>query len=169
MAWNATPPNAALAVGAALPALWTQQVGADLTVLTGVWTAYSPVVAGFGTATVTTAGRYLAMGKTIIVRAAVTVSAIGVPGATTVTVTLPFTSSATIVGASNIIGTTNFRTNAGAYTVGHAYATASSATFSARIAVPGAATPNLSGWTGAVPAGQVGGDIWSFNLVYESA
>jgi len=169
VAWNATPPNAALAVGAGLPAAWTQQVGADLSVLTGVWTAYTPVVGGYTSVVTATSGQYLAMGKTIFVRASVTISTVTTLGAVAIAVTLPFTSSATGVGALNIIGTANYKTNAGSYVMGHVGAGASSTTFFVRVATPAGATPNVVSWTGAAPAGQVAGDTWSFNLVYESA
>lgn len=134
----------------------------------GVFSTYVPVVAGFTTVTTTVSGRYLQIQKLVAFEVQVQLSAVTTLGSSTITVTLPVAATASLP-TQNQSGTAQFRTNAGVFTGGVITIGASGTTFTVLIAVPAAANPNLSRWTGAAPAGQVVGDIWSFSGTYEAA
>ena len=65
--YTGTIPSGTLAVGAGLPAAWTQQVGLSLGALEGAWSGFTPALSGTGWAigNGTAIGYYNQYGKTI--------------------------------------------------------------------------------------------------------
>ena len=69
--YNGALPSGTLAVGAGLPAAWTQQTGLAVTALGSAWTTYTPALTAFttnptlGTGSVQS-GRYTQVGKFVV-------------------------------------------------------------------------------------------------------
>lgn len=164
MAWSTTDPSGVLAIGAGLPALWTQQVAQDLATAGGAWVAYTPTVAGFTSVVTSTTGAYLAMGHTIVCRVSVTLGTVTTLGSSAISVTLPVTARSVSPALRIMCGVYK---NSTAY-VPTAIVVGTSA-FTVMVQVPGGATPNLGNWTGAAPAAQLAGDIWTWSFTYEAA
>lgn len=164
MAWaNPASPS----TGTGITATWGGQVAGDLTIIGAAWTAYTPTVTGFTSVVTTPVGYYIQMGKTCLVRVSVTIGAVTTLGSTAIAVSLPQTASATQGTNRFVCGI--FRTNAGVYVPCGVSIINNATTFAVYTQIPAAANPNMSGWTGAAPAGQVAGDIWSWNFSYETA
>lgn len=164
MAWaNPASPS----TGTGITATWGGQVAGDLTIIGAAWTAYTPVVTGFTSVVTTPVGYYIQMGKTCHVRVSVTIGAVTTLGSTAITVSLPLQASATQGVNRFICGI--YHPNAGQYVPCGVSIGNSSTGFIVYSQIPSAASTNMSGWTGAAPAGQVAGDIWSWNFSYETA
>jgi len=131
------------------------------------WTAYTPSVTGFTSVVTTATGYYVQIGKTCHVRVSVTIGAVTTLGTTIITVSLPLIASATQGTNRFICGV--YRANVGYYMPCAVAIGNSAPVFAVYTQVPGAASPNMSGWYGNAPAGQVAGDIWSWNFTYEIA
>ena len=96
MPYTGTVPSASLAVGAGLPALWTQQVGNSLSALESAWTSYTPIIAGTGWSFGSGAslGRYIEIGHYITGDVLITSGTGATFGAGTLTFSLPVAASA---------------------------------------------------------------------------
>ena len=164
MAWaNPASPS----TGTGITATWGGQVAGDLTIIGAAWTSYTPVVTGFTSVVTTPAGYYIQMGKTCSVRVSVTIGTVTTLGTTAISVTLPLQASAT--QGTNRFMCGIFRANAGTYVPCGVTISNSATGFGVYSQVAGAANPNMVIWAGNAPAGQVAGDVWSWNFTYETA
>lgn len=70
--YTGTVPSSSLAVGAGLPALWTQQAG-GLMAAFGTWTPYTPTITGWTLGNGTIAASYMQVGKFAAFRGTLTI------------------------------------------------------------------------------------------------
>jgi len=139
----------------------------DLKYFDTAFDTYTPVVSGFTTViTPYNTGRCLRAGKFIVYEATVQIGTIIVLGSSTVSVSLPVPASAS-TPATAIMGAVTYQNSSGQVFLGYAM-WSSATTVIARVPASSSAT-NVSTWTGAVPAGQSTGDLWTFAGVYEAA
>ena len=100
-------------------------------------------------------------------RVSVTIGTVTTLGTTAISVTLPLQASAT--QGTNRFMCGIFRANAGTYVPCGVTISNSATGFGVYSQVAGAANPNMVIWAGNAPAGQVAGDVWSWNFTYETA
>lgn len=134
----------------------------------GDWTAYTPTVTGFTSVVTTPTGYYQYVNRsTVAARVKIVIGTVTTLGSATITVSLPVNCKTTGYTANvTPIGSGVFDGNA---TVPYMALPTFAATGSFNVLVNAATAPQTSRWTGAAPAGQVAGDVWEFNLLYEAA
>lgn len=133
------------------------------------WVTYTPTITGYTNVTLARTGRYRVINKTCIGWAQWNVTAITTLGTATLGVSLPLTISSNYAGSAMHIGSLEYRTNAGAYTMGHLSASAGGNSVTFLMHLPGGTSVNMSRATGSIPSGQVVGDHWFVNFCYETA
>lgn len=134
----------------------------------GDWVAYTPTVSGFTSVVTTPTGYYQYVNRsTVAARVKIVIGTVTTLGSATITVTLPVNCKTTGYTAGiTPIGSGIFDGNAtNPYIALPTY----NATGTFTVLVGSATAPNTGRWTGANPSGQVAGDIWEFNLLYEAA
>jgi hypothetical protein len=90
-------------------------------------------------------------------------------GTGTMSISLPVPVTGNKLGGGagvGFVGTSSYRTNAGAYFIGLTSAPASATSFTALIPTSTTVT-NLGRWSNTQPSGQVAGDSWYFGFGYE--
>lgn len=173
MPYTGTLPSASLNAAAGLPAAWTQQVAGALQALGGAWSSYTPAVTGsvsnptLGTGA-SQSGRYMQVGKTAIVRAAIAFGTAGVAvGSGAYYISLPATITP-VTGAFAVVGTGYyFDSSATAYTPVIARTTSTGLLIELMYPAtwPNGAVTNVGSTAPAVPAAS---DQFGFNIVLEA-